>query len=448
MTPPLERLVQVALSVPEDLTLPGMDAMNARTRELLEVDDPLVRVRRLGASRDGEDIELISIGKGSRSALVVGTPHPNEPIGCLTIEFLIELLRRDDALREALDVTWHFVKSIEPDGLRLNEGWLSRPFDVELYLRNFFRPAAREQAEYCFPMDIPGYRFSASTPENLAWQEAIRLTQPQLQYSLHNCEFGGAFYVLSKGHAGLAAALARQPQLFGMPVESFGEAMECETSYAPGVFAAFDPEAVVSAELGAGRTGARTYDAGQSSFGFCRPQGTFGLIAEAPLWRQSTPPRIGATLETVASAQRTIRRLAADVVNLLDRHLPDLEALQWRHASRFRVSLLEMRAYAELNSRVILPWDAGMPPSTIARKRQGALLNLLRPVGMLLRLADAPQSANADLAGPVSARNAAERLLAESLRNLGLIEEMEAVPLKISVGVQVLAGLQAAVMLR
>jgi len=31
-------------------------------------------------------------------------------------------------LREELGYTWHFIKSIDADGMRLNEGWFKGPF--------------------------------------------------------------------------------------------------------------------------------------------------------------------------------------------------------------------------------------------------------------------------------------------------------------------------------
>jgi hypothetical protein len=56
----------------------------------------------VGASAEGRPIELLSIGNGRRPALLVGVPHPNEPIGTLTFEFLCRLFCEDAALREGL----------------------------------------------------------------------------------------------------------------------------------------------------------------------------------------------------------------------------------------------------------------------------------------------------------------------------------------------------------
>lgn len=439
------RLLQVARSVPSRFELPTVAAMQARTQALEAEGDPLVQVRRIGASRNGEPIDLISIGQGARSALVVGTPHPNEPIGCLTIEFLIDRLRRDDSLRGELDFTWHFIKTIEPDGLRLNEAWLHRPFDAEAYLRHFFRPAAREQAEYCFPMEVPGYRFASSTPENRAWQEAIRLTRPELLYSLHNCDYGGAFYVLSRNEPELATALSRQPALFNMPVEAFGEALEGESAFAPGVFGAFDPVAAVRNAAGSDGYG---YDAGLSSFFYCAPQGTLGLIAEAPHWLPLASSARTEVKGAVLEAQSAVERLARDVGQLLGRHLNGLDAQGWRDVDRFKASLVEMGQHAAHSAATVSVWSEVMPAADVARRRHATLFNLLRPVGMLLRLAKVALAIGSGADKAAQAADAAEQLLTSALREYGLLEGVASVPLKDSVGLQVLAGLQAASLFR
>ena len=91
-------------------------------------------------------------GRGRRGdALVFGLPHPNEPIGGLTAVHLARRLADDADLRERLGHRWHVVACIDPDGLRLNEGWLAGPFTREHYLRHFYRPAGDEQVEWTFP---------------------------------------------------------------------------------------------------------------------------------------------------------------------------------------------------------------------------------------------------------------------------------------------------------
>ena len=111
--------LSVVDQVPRYLTLPTLDQATQRIRDTLLRWPELVSVRPLGASRAAEPIELVSIGSGPIGVLLIGTPHPNEAVGLLTIEYLIQAVLGDKSLRD--NYTWHFVKSIDPDGLRLNE---------------------------------------------------------------------------------------------------------------------------------------------------------------------------------------------------------------------------------------------------------------------------------------------------------------------------------------
>jgi hypothetical protein len=130
----------------------------------------VAQVERLGLSRAGRPIDLISVGRGSRAALIVGAPHANEPIGCATIVRLLTRLAQDRELREGSDWQWHFIPAIDVDGIALNEGWFRGERTLARYLDNFYRPPFKLQPEYAFPLDVPGYRFDKETPETACWR--------------------------------------------------------------------------------------------------------------------------------------------------------------------------------------------------------------------------------------------------------------------------------------
>src|SRR5262249_24750463 len=153
----------------------------------LRADFPgLVRIDQAGVSAEGRPIDLVTVGHGSRSVLLVGVPHPNEPIGTLTIEFLSRLLCEDDALRKALDVTMHALAVADPDGYVLNEGWMKGTFSPQRYALSFYRPPHREQVEWSFPVDYKTLHFSTPSPETATVMRVMQRVRPQVFYSLHN----------------------------------------------------------------------------------------------------------------------------------------------------------------------------------------------------------------------------------------------------------------------
>ncbi|MFM7784888.1 MAG: hypothetical protein ACKPE6_09645 [Gammaproteobacteria bacterium] len=86
----------------------------------------------------------------------------------MAIEFLMRRLCEDEALRTELGYTWHFIKSIDSDGMRLNEGWFKGPFTPTQYAWHFFRPAPFDQVEWTFPLDYKTLHFDTPMPETEA----------------------------------------------------------------------------------------------------------------------------------------------------------------------------------------------------------------------------------------------------------------------------------------
>src|SRR5258705_13734752 len=94
-----------------------IEELEANTRRLLDSGGAPVEIRQVGERWAGREIEMISIGNGDRDALVVGGPHPNEPVGAVTVERMLALMlgEEGDAVRRGF--RWHFIKAIDPEGL-------------------------------------------------------------------------------------------------------------------------------------------------------------------------------------------------------------------------------------------------------------------------------------------------------------------------------------------
>src|SRR6266702_6061262 len=151
--------------VPEFDAFPTVDEMTAAVEQLAQRYPAVATLRRIGTSRLGEPLACLSVGSGTRGALLVGMPHPNEPIGAHTATYLAQLLCEDEALRESFDATWHIVPCIDPDGTRLNEGWFKGPFTRTHYARHFYRPASEDQVEWTFPFAYKNAYFDRVLPE-------------------------------------------------------------------------------------------------------------------------------------------------------------------------------------------------------------------------------------------------------------------------------------------
>ncbi|MGW4200994.1 M14 family zinc carboxypeptidase [Streptomyces sp. NPDC004726] len=270
-------------AIPSIDRFPSVDEMQAELDRLAAGYPELVEIRRIGTSRQGEPIRMLSIGSGERNVLVFGGPHPNEPVGALTVRELGRALCADDALRKDLGCRWHFVPCVDPDGARLNEGWYARPDSRERYGREFYRPAGDEQVEWTFPhLSGPGY-FDRMLPETVALTRVIDELKPAVMCSLHNGEYGGVFHYVSTADPDLAARLAAVPGYEDLPLHKAVWEIPASNLIAPGVILA-PGIAETTAAMPAGVEAAT----GASSMDYAAPYGTVSVITEVPYWEDES----------------------------------------------------------------------------------------------------------------------------------------------------------------
>jgi Zinc carboxypeptidase len=304
-------------AVPEFADFPLVDELVGRLGELADGHGPVATLHRVGTSRLGEAIPGLRVSGGPREALVFGGVHPNEPIGGLTALHLAQALCNDDALRRRLGYSWTIIPCIDPDGMRLNEGWFKGPFLRSHYGRHFYRPAGDEQVEWTFPFQYKKAYFDAVMPETLALMRQIDEHRPALMCSLHNGELGGVYYYLSRPVPGIYPDLKQIPARFGLPldlgepevpyVERFDDAIygmiRSEDSYDFAEAAGTDPLAQRS---------------GASSASYAARHGTVTLVSELPYWvdprASRTDPAGGAGYDELLRARAVKLR---DLVEVL-----------------------------------------------------------------------------------------------------------------------------------
>jgi hypothetical protein len=191
-------IADILHTVPDYQEFFSPDELHHNSVQLVEEFPDLARLRQIGTSTDGRPIEMLTIGHGSRTALLFGVPHPNEPIGTLSLDFLSRVLcERDDICRQ-LDTTFLIVKVIDPDGLALNAGWLKGAFSPLRYALNYYRPTQDEQVEWGFPIDYKTLHFSDPSAETRVLMRLMEDYRPSFCYSLHNASFCGVYFYASR----------------------------------------------------------------------------------------------------------------------------------------------------------------------------------------------------------------------------------------------------------
>ncbi|WP_338895463.1 M14 family zinc carboxypeptidase [Streptomyces sp. TG1A-60] len=285
-----------------------MDELSARAAAIVAGHPHRARLRRVGTSRAGTPMWLLSVGRGSRHTLIVAGPHANEPVGGATVLRLAERALAEPRLSDAADITWNLLLSLDPDGSRRNEGWLSGPYTLGHYFRNFFRPGFLEQPEW-----LPDGAAGAVLPETralLGLQDELR---PFFQCSLHGVDVGGGFVELTRELPGIVQRVAHTAARLGIP----RELRPYDTLYwpclGPAVYRIPPPR---RGDLAAAMTEAAV----ESTWFHPHRYGTVTAVVEAPMWGvsavedASASPDADAVLRTVSRVLRRDTRLLGDIL--------------------------------------------------------------------------------------------------------------------------------------
>lgn len=269
--------------VPDYDVFMTVDELDASSRQLAKEYPEVVQLREIGKTRKGHPILCLVIGSGSQNALLVASPHPNEPMGCMMIEYFSRILAENDELREELDYTWYCIKCIDIDGTRLNEGWFKGPFTLTNFWRDYYRPADYEQVEWTFPLEYKNYSFDDPMPETQALMRIIDETKPLFMYSLHNTTFGGTYWYVSREIEELWDGLYMANHRQELPLH-LGEPEENQlTPYAPAIFPMIDQGEVYDFyETYSDAPPESLMLGGASSFAYASAHGTTFLVTELP----------------------------------------------------------------------------------------------------------------------------------------------------------------------
>jgi len=149
----------------------------------------------IGQSKSGQDILSGKIGTGKKSVLLIGYPHPNEPIGSLTCLSWIKILKKNQQLLD--EYSWQIIPCVDPDGARLNQGWYKGKFSIKKYVYNFYRQI-NDQTEWSFPIKYKKFSFNKPTKQTRALIKLIDKVKPSIVYSLHNSSFSGAYFLQTR----------------------------------------------------------------------------------------------------------------------------------------------------------------------------------------------------------------------------------------------------------
>lgn len=278
---------EIVSGVPDSGRYAPLAELEAST-DRLAAAHPGVEVRRAGGSRGGRPVRCLEIPGGPMQALLVGMPHPEEPVGALVLEYVLPLLV--EGLADELGFGFTVVKAADPDAMRLNEPWFDEPYDLTGYLLRAYRPPLADQFEWTFPIRYKRYAFTRPLPEARAIMEIVDRRPLDLYMGLHNATFSGAYFYVSQEDERLQEELTAVLAATELPPHRGEPEVPYLHTLADGVFRAFSLVDDYDYYEQYGADPAVLLTCGTSSDAYAEATwGCFTLVAEAP---QFTSPKV------------------------------------------------------------------------------------------------------------------------------------------------------------
>lgn len=281
MSAPFPREGALVNGVPEYDRFLTVDELEASTDRQLE-ELPGLRAWVCGRDSNGREMRCLEAGDAPRRVLLLGHVHPEEPVGTLLLEYLLPLFAQTD-ISTRLGFRLSAIKVCDPQAVRLNEAWFSRPYDITEYTLNVYRSAYADQPIWTFPVEYKGYRFDRPLSETKGMMAAIDAAPLDLLMALHNCSFYGGYFYVSDHDGELLSELTAVRAAAGIPAHRGEPELPYMDAIGDGVYDAVTVEReydYLERHLGAGNVDVSAgCDADEYAM---RRWGAHAMLAEVP----------------------------------------------------------------------------------------------------------------------------------------------------------------------
>lgn len=205
---------RIVASMPDWPRIYTVAEAQGRTRALKEAHPRDLTVEEIGRSRAGRPIEALTVGSGPMTVLLLGFPHPDEGVGGLLIDHVLNTVLAHPEVLRPFNARIVAVRCWDIDGAALNEGWSPGSSSFEEQAKHHFRPPPAMQMEWTFPVEYKAHRWSEVPPETEAVRRLIDRERPHFMLGLHNAAFHDPYFYLSR----------QAPEAYG----ALGDAVESE----------------------------------------------------------------------------------------------------------------------------------------------------------------------------------------------------------------------------
>ena len=158
---------------------------------------PLVEEKTIGKTAENKPLKMYTLGTGEKTALIIGVPHSDEPLGSLvTLHFIDWMVKHLEV--DFFGWRWLIIPVLEQRGMKMNEGWFSKIDSLVDTAKYYFREPTDNQYEWTFPFEYKNHIWTQSRPESDAVKEIIKDEKPELLCNLHHCGYYDTYFYFSR----------------------------------------------------------------------------------------------------------------------------------------------------------------------------------------------------------------------------------------------------------
>ena len=196
---------------------------------------PNVSYSSIGTTIENEPLMMLEIGSGENTALIIGVPHSDEPLGSLVITFFARWLATHPK-EQYFGWRWLFIPILERRGMRFNEGWFNLSHSFADMAKSTFREPTEDQYEWTFPIDYEQYKWTKPRPETLAVKKVLEREKPDLLCGLHHSGFHNAYFYLSRNLPNVYDKLRNLAKICRLPLSDTAPDVPFGVMYEPGFY--------------------------------------------------------------------------------------------------------------------------------------------------------------------------------------------------------------------
>ncbi len=196
---------------------------------------PNIKHKTIGHTVDNEPLTMLEIGENDKTALVIGVPHSDEPLGSLVVTYFARWLATHPDVN-SFGWRWLLIPILERRGMRLNEGWFNMPESFAAMAKSTFREPTEDQYEWTFPIEYEDYIWTQSRPETLAIKEVLEKEQPEILCNLHHSGFTNGYYYLSEDLPDIYPSLRKFSTNLRIPLSDNSPDVPFGKMFSPGFY--------------------------------------------------------------------------------------------------------------------------------------------------------------------------------------------------------------------